>query len=240
MIESSLARGRLLLWPTRVQKHLAQVELPESEKPNLWQLQLGVFRMFYRVIYRSETIGNSEEHPVRNRLVSRLLHIRLLRLIVLRTLRAVAPLDFSGLVSDQDRIVRHLLFAHHDKNQFVYDFELLLSWPGGLEKIEGLARSVIDGTTLMSELIRDVAIYERYHENLLDAVQRFRADPSTALPENERNDPDISFFAYLAWCARQPETPSATLQLYRAGRFSIDQGITAQACKKEITSDLFA
>lgn len=246
--ETLLAEGRLLLWPDAIQAHLdayyANVHgrsgatsngatsngATSSEgagvaKPNLWQVQQGVFRMLHRVIFRSESIGNSESFAVRDRPLARLLHIRAVRLPVLRALRAVAPLDFSGLASDRDRIVRHLLLAHHDGNQFAYDFELLRAHPGALEEVRQHATAIALGDKPFSEFWKDIAIFEAYHENLVAAVTQFQADPSSLLTGEERADPDISFEAYLRWCADQPKTPRETFRAFLSGKYTVANGI---------------
>ena len=46
-----------------------------------------------------------------------------------------------------------------------------------------------------------------------------------AMSPKEAADPDLSFRAYLTWCARQPATPSATLEAWRTGRFAFDSGL---------------
>ncbi|MBX3275021.1 MAG: hypothetical protein KF729_32450 [Sandaracinaceae bacterium] len=130
----SLARY-LLLFPNRVETNLAAVEraglVPVT--PNPWQITLGVARMWHRVLFRSETIGTCAADPVRPSWRARLLERRPLRFPFLVRERAIAPLDFSGLASPPERIIRHLLGAHHDANQFAYDLALLSVHPGKLE-----------------------------------------------------------------------------------------------------------
>jgi hypothetical protein len=192
--------------------------------PNLWQLGLGVLRMTHRVMFRSETIGTCREHAVRNTWRARVLENRAIRLPFLLAEKAVAPLDFSGLASSPDRVVSHLLGAHHDGLQFAYDLSLLTCYPGKLEEVRDKARAVITDDTERARWLRDLTVYERYHEKLLEAVEDAIAH-GVHLPEPDASDPDISFTAYLDWCASQPATPAETLAAMRMGRYTISGGL---------------
>ena len=214
----------LLLRPRRILAKLEKVRasgMPVSPLPNLWQLELGVLRMWHRILFRSETVGTSPAGRVRPTLRARLLHWRPLRFPFLVAERAVAPLDSTGMVSSRERVIRHLLGAHHDGNQFVFDLELLHSEPGALEE---LARRVaaLNGphaTTRRAQWLRDLTVFEGYHESLERAVQDTLAHGLPLSPAEAANA-DISFRGYLAWCARQPATPAATLAAWRRGSFS--------------------
>lgn len=191
--------------------------------PNSWQITLGVLRMWHRIAFRSETIGTSSA-PTRRTLRARLLGLRPLRFPALLRERAIAPLDSSGLLSTRERVLRHLLGAHHDRNQFAYDLEMLLADPGALEELEARADAVVRGADPRAEWLRDLVVFEGYHEALLAAVRR-ALDGDFGLSEAERLDPDISFGAYLAWCARQPATPRETIDAALKGHFQIARGI---------------
>jgi hypothetical protein len=188
--------------------------------PNAWQLTLGVLRMWHRVIFRSETIGMSADHPVRANWRARLLEHRPLRFPFLLAERAISPWDFSGLFSASERVQRHLLGAHHDGDQFVYDFELLADRPEVIQRVREEAAAVVEGRHPRGDWLRDLVVYERYHENLLEAAEAALRGELT-LPVEQRDDPDMSFFGYLRWCAAQPLTPQATLEAWRRGRFSL-------------------
>jgi hypothetical protein len=151
---------------------------------------------------------------------ARLLEIKAIRLPFLLAERAVAPLDFTGMASPPEQVIRHLLGAHHDANQFVYDLELL-ALQGRLGELHAAVRDVVERDTARSRWLRDLTVFEGYHESLLAAVERALADGPAMTPDEAR-DPDISFAAYLRWCARQPETPAATLRAWREGRFSFE------------------
>jgi len=223
-----------LLFPKTIAESLARLRasglVDEDEVPNLWQLQLGVLRMWHRVIYRPESIGMSKDFAPRKSWRARLLEKRPLRFPFLLRERAVHPLDFSGLASSVERIHRHLLGAHHDGVQFLYDLQLLRMHDrsdGLLRALRDEAKAVVEGTHPRGEWLRDLVVYERYHENLLEAVESFLDDTFEASPE-ERANPDIDFLAYLRFCARQPKTPAATLKAWRKGRYTIADGIQTE------------
>jgi hypothetical protein len=220
----------LLLAPRRIERNLERIRAAGTvvEAPNLWQLSLGVLRMWHRILVRPETIGMCTTHPVRSTWRARLLQYRPLRFPFLVAERAVAPLDLTGLASPPERLLRHLLGSHHDGNQFVYDLQILSCYPGQLEALARAARTVVESDTPRTRWLRDLTVYEQYHESLYAAVARALADGPT-LPPAEADDPDLSFLAYLGWCAAQPPTLTATLAAWRAGRFSLAGGVGAEA-----------
>ncbi len=203
----------MLFFPMRVARNLERVRAAGivPEVPNLWQIQLGVLRMWHRVLFRPESIGMCASRPVRPTWLARLLENRARRFPFLVAERAVAPLDFSGLASPPWRVVRHLLGAHHDGNQFAYDLQILSCYPGALEEVRDKARAVVEQDTPRSRYLKDLTVYEGYHENLLAAVER-ALEGDFDLPSGEADNPDISFIAYLNWCAAQPRSPLAALR----------------------------
>ena len=219
----------LLIEPDRVASRLEELRAARTEPtPNAWQVTLGVLRMWHRVVYRSDTIGTCRDFRPRSTWRARLLAFRPLRFPFLLAERAVHPLDFSGLRSDEDRVVAHLLGAHHDGVQFVYDLELLRDRPGALERVRAEARRVVEVDDARSRWLRDLVVFERYHENLLAAVDAF-LDGTFAISETQLRDPDIALAGYLAWCARQPATPEATWRALREGRYTIADGLVSAA-----------
>lgn len=217
----------LLVDPDRVATRLDELRAAGvSPVPTTWQVTLGVLRMWHRVAFRSDTIGTCRDHLPRATWRARLLASRPLRFPFLLAERAIHPLDFSGLRSDEDRVVRHLLGAHHDGVQFLYDLELLRHRPGALDRVRDEARRVVEVDDARSRWLRDLVVFERYHENLLSAVDAFLAGRFPAT-EAELRDPDIAFSGYLAWCAAQPATPAATWRALRERRFTIADGVEA-------------
>ncbi len=173
--------------------------------PTMAGILRGVRRMLHRLVFRSETIGTCKEHPVRATWRAKLLSWRIVRLPFLVAERAVAPFDLSGLASPPDRVIRHLLAAHHDGMQLVYDLELLALWPGRLEELERRAAAVVDGTDPRADWLRDLVVFDGYHENLLATTRAFRAG-EPLLDHAQANDPDISLRAFLVWCSHAAAT----------------------------------
>ena len=214
----------LLRRPAQVAANLSRVEARGivEKTPSPWQIALGVLRMWHRTIFRSETIGTCVSHPVRSTWRARLLRFRPLRFPFLVKERAITPFDLSGLATPPWRVVRHLLGAHHDGPQFTYDLELLGCYEGGLEELERRTREVVETDDARSRWLRDLVVYENYHESLLAAVRRARrGELEGDLRPEERDDPDITFSAYLRWCAAQPGSPLETWRAWRRGSFSL-------------------
>jgi hypothetical protein len=181
---------------------LAAVEragiVPKTPEPA--QIRHGVRHMIHRLVFRSGTVGTSNKMPVRGSWRARLLAWRAIRIPFLLHEGAIAPLDLSGLASSPDRVIRHLLAAHHDGVQFAYDLEILALHPGRLEELRDRARAIVENDTPRSRWLRDLAVFEGYHEALLAAVEKaLRGEP--LLSERESNDPDVSLRAYLSLCA---------------------------------------
>jgi hypothetical protein len=216
----------LLLAPRAIARNLDRVRDAGlvDEVPNLWQLSLGVLRMWHRIAFRPETIGTCAGHDVRPTLRARLLQYRPLRFPFLLRERAVAPWDLTGLASSPDRLLRHMLGAHHDGVQFVYDMQILQCYPGKLADLQRAAREVAAEDTPRARWLRDLAVYESYHDNLREFVDR-AVERGIELSDEDARDPDISFFAYLDWCARQPATPAQTWRALRAGRYDFGEGL---------------
>lgn len=213
----------VLLWPRRVAEGLARVSAAGLPAPNLFQVELGVLRMWHRILFRSETIGTCREDPVRSSWRARLLAWRPLRFPFLVLERAITPWDLSGFLASPQQIVRHLLGAHHDRTQCIYDVQLLALHPGWLERLRERAAAIVTGTDPRAAWLRDLCVHERYHERVLDAVERVLAG-EVELDPRDAEDPDISFRAYLRWCARQPGTPADAIRAWRAGAFRFPVG----------------
>jgi hypothetical protein len=186
--------------------------------PSLWQIELGVLRMWHRLLFRPDTVGCCEQHPVRPNLRARLLQFRLLRFPFLLRERAIAPLDMSGLCQPTWRLIRHLLGAHHDAHQFAYDLEILKGSPGALGELRDRAAAIVSGSDPRAAWLRDLCVFERYHENLLAAAERALVG-QPLVGDDEADDPDITFSAYIRWCLAQPEDPPATWRAWRQGEF---------------------
>lgn len=191
-----------------------------DEVPNVWQIELGVLSMLHRVLFRSETIGTCQADNVRASWRARLLENRALRAPFLIAEQAIYPFDFSGLLIGPDRLIRHLLAAHHDGLQFAYDLTLLSLYPGALEKALDATRQVTRRDTARSRWLRDLVVYDGYHERLEASLVK-AIEEGLEMPPEQANNPDVAFGAYLRWCARQPKTPEETFAAWRAGSFQL-------------------
>lgn len=220
----SLLPYLLLFRPALIAARLESLRAAGAPAVNTWQLTLGVLRMWHRVLFRSETIGTCVGGTVRPNWRARLMHNRLLRGPFLWKEKAITPLDFSGLRSSPERLRSHLLGAHHDRNMFAYDLELLSFTVGGLGALANDVELLLAQDSARSRWLKDLVVYEGYHERLRDAVRQALHGDFGFTPA-EGNDPDLSFGAYLRWCSRQPATAAATLSAWRAGRFSVAMGV---------------
>ena len=216
----------LLVEPDRVLAHLALMRTRGvvDVDPTPWQLCLGVLRLWHRLAFRADTVGTSPDGRVRPTLRARLLHYRALRLPFLLAERAVHPLDFTGLRSEPDRLMRHLIGAHHDRNQFVFDLELMVGH-GTLADLRARVARIVDGSDPRAAWLRDLTVFEDYHEHLADAVERALA-AGPAMSAADADDPDLTLRGAMRWCARQPATPAATFAAWRAGAFRFDSDRT--------------
>lgn len=213
MIERLLL-ALVLLRPRHVEERLSTLAARGVPTPTSWQLALGVLRMWHRVLFRTSTVGTCAAHPVRPTWRARLLAFRAARLPVLLATRAIAPLDHSGLLSSRERVIRHLLLAHHDGVQFAYDLQLLADEPGALAELAARTREVIAERTPAARFARDLVVYERYHEALLTAAER-AIDGDFGVTERELADPDLTLTGLFLWCRRQPRSLGESLRARR-------------------------
>lgn len=200
----------LLLQPAVIARNLERgVELGLfARSPSTWQLGQGVLRMLHRMVTRPQSVGLSVDSPPRRELGARLMRFRPVRGPVLLAIGAVRPWDLTGLLSGRDGLIRHLVGTHHDRRQFAYDLEILRLYPAGLETLLEETRTIVEGTHPRAALYRATCVYEGYHERLLEAVRgALKGDGAeVGLEPEERGDPDLSFDAFLVWCAAQPNT----------------------------------
>ncbi len=212
----------LVLFPDAIEQSLLRAEASGlvSSRPTLFQILLGIVRMQVRVASRPESVGTCTRQPVRATWRARALAPRALRFPFLLAERAIAPLDFSGLASSRERVIRHLLGAHHDGAQLVYDLELLSMHEGALDELLRRTRDVVQGRDPRAEWLRDLCVFERYHEELLETLEAFMEGRARMAPALA-HDPDITLTGYLAWCARAPTSLTEALRRHREGSFHI-------------------
>lgn len=219
----------ILVEPERVLAHLGRMRARGvvDVEPTPWQLCLGVLRLWHRLLFRTETVGTSPGGSVRRGWRARALHPRAVRLPFLLAEGAVVPFDFTGLRSDAARVMRHLLGAHHDGAQFVYDLELLTGHDA-LPELRDRVAAVLDGRDPRASWLRDLAVFDGYHEQLASAVDRALTQGATSITDAP-DDPDLTLRGAMRWCARQPATPRATFAAWRAGTFRFDSDVSARA-----------
>ena len=103
----------VLLRPSRIAAALDAVRAARlvDPVPTPFQIELGVLRMWHRILFRPETIGMAASHPVRDDRWARLLERRWLRGPFLLREGAIAPWDLSGLLSTPERLMTCLLYT---------------------------------------------------------------------------------------------------------------------------------
>ena len=191
----------LLVFPRAIDDGLRRVAASGrlARTPTLAEVGRGVLRMWGRILFRSSTVGTSRAR-VRATLRARIFALRPVRVFVLLWERAIAPLDLSGLASPPDRVVRHVLGAHLDGLQLLYDLELLSLHPGWLERLRDAAAEVANEATPRARFLADLCVFEGYHAEVATMTASYLAGEPVGPPE-ALADPDLSLFAHLAWCA---------------------------------------
>ncbi|MEW6775131.1 MAG: hypothetical protein AB1405_02455 [Bdellovibrionota bacterium] len=87
----------------------------------------------------------------------------------------VSMLDPSGLFSERDTIIGHLMqVTHHDP---VFDLQLLVMFPDGLDEMERQLEAVLAGTHPRAKTLRATIEDPDYHEDLLEYVREFKKNP---------------------------------------------------------------
>ena len=228
----------ILLRPGQIDANLARIRSAgvAQRVPNLWQIALGVTRMWHRIAFRPESIGLAANATVRSNWRARLFAFRPIRFPFVLWEGSVVPGDLSGLGSTPERLMTHILGTYHDGVQFAYDYQVLQAYPGGPEELLKQAREVVENPKeKRSRWLRDLAVFDGYHERLItwleDALER-----GPELTDADAADPDISFYAYLDWCASQPPTPAQTWQAIRSGSFRFPQGYAANPADPQTPS----
>jgi hypothetical protein len=208
----------LLRHPERVLWHVDKLYEAGriDKKPNLWQVSMGVFYMVHRILFRSETIG-VDESPVRSTIGARLLRYRPLRFPFLLLTGSVDPIDLTGLAGTVEQKLTHLVGAYHPGDNALYDLECIAFDQEAIRKLQKDVESIVAEKTLRGRFLKDLTVYEGYHERLLSLVERaLRNDYAPAADHVDH--PDTTLRGFVRWCAAQEETPEKTLEALRQGR----------------------
>jgi hypothetical protein len=89
-------------------------------------------------------------------------------------------IDPTGLLSDQDVIIGHLMQVVHANP--CYDLQLLEAHDDGLAELERQVRAIIAGAHPRTASIRAIVEEPDYHQRLLDYVVAYRSDRTAAAP----------------------------------------------------------
>jgi len=198
----------LLRKPGNIRTNLAA--LADADRidrvPTLWQMFMGVLYMWHRIFFRPDTIGMSASEPERDTVWARRFRNRAIRFPFLLGARAVYPLDFTGLGCSVFELHHHLLGAYHPGENALYDLEILSVHPGTLDALRADVVAVLEDRHPRAAHLRDLVVYEGYHERLLTLVDRAIAGDFGPPPESDAN-PDTTLRAFIQWCAHQPACP---------------------------------
>lgn len=187
--------------------------------PTPFQLAQGVWHVQHRVVFRNKTFGLSA-HAVRDNWRARLLRPRPIRLPFLLMEGSVMPQDLSGLLQPPAALRRHVMGTHHEGMQPIYDLQILAARaPGELALLRQELLALVEGRHPRGAWLRDLCVYERYHEALLPLV-----DMAIAEAFERSDDEDLDFFAFMRFCARQPPSLDALGALAKAGQWHIERG----------------
>ncbi|MBC8074371.1 MAG: hypothetical protein IAG13_38985 [Deltaproteobacteria bacterium] len=98
-------------------------------------------------------------------------------------------IDPTGFNSTRDAIIGHVMQVVHANPH--YDFQLLESFPDGLDQMEQQVADVLNGRHPRAASILAIVEDPRYHERLLEHIRAFRSDPTVPplLRENISSNP---------------------------------------------------
>jgi hypothetical protein len=143
----------------------------------------------------------------------------------------VSIIDPTGLLSDKDTIIGHLMQVVHLNP--VYDLQLLEMFPEGVDELERQLEEMLRGAHPRAATIGAIVEDAGYHQRLLDYVRAWRTDrqtPELVRESSLRKDPSFSAaertFAtlpgFLTYAAGLPKTFFALLARYRSlARFPV-------------------
>ena len=211
----------LLYNPPLVMKHLQLLHqrghIPAV--PGAWQVSHYVLYMWHRIIFRYNTVGTHASDDVRDTWRARLWTERVMRFPFLVAEGAVnGQYDTTGLGITVDRKIKHLVGAFHPGDNFMYDLALVDCYPGKMAELRQKVLHVLEHDNDRTRFLRDLVVYDDYHQRLLAAIDRVMAgDWSMTLAANDTN-PDTSILNFAKWCLKQPQTPGESFQALLQGK----------------------
>ncbi len=204
-----------------------------GERPTDWQLICGAYHMMFGYILPSnlefyehyEQSGETKGHWWHQ---------------FLRVLDApTTMMDPIGLGISEETLRTHIIQVVHAS--VGYDVALTLMFENGLQNLRDELQQVVDGTHPRQAIIEDLLERRDYPQALLDALDRFEADPQThwrvsTVPAPEGCDAlfdwGIDMFGtpgrLFAYSRTLPETPLATLRAWMKGELAIPSPQTRQ------------
>ncbi len=151
----------------------------------------------------------------------------------------VSVVDPTGLLSDRDTIIGHLMQVVHLNP--VYDLQLLEMFDDGIEELERQVAEMVAGSHPRARTIGAVVEDAHYHARLLDYVRAWRgnqAPPELVRDSTLRSDPHAaaaertfaSLPGFIDYCCRLPRrAPALAARYRRTRRFPIDMAPPAPA-----------
>lgn len=143
-----------------------------------------------------------------------------------------ALLDPSGLLSERDAIIGHLMQVVHLNP--IFDLQLLMMFDDGLPELESQLQQMLAGTHPRAQTIGAIVEDPAYHQKLLEYVQKWRQDQQIPEMRREeqtlRTDPHFAaaekqFAAmpgYIAWAHMLPtDLPGAMRHLRTVKQFPL-------------------
>ncbi len=218
--------ARVLLYnPELVQKNLRLLYQHGHIEavPNSWQVSMYVLYMWYRIVFRLDTVGTHATDKVRDTWRAKLWENRVIRVPFLIMEGALnGNYDSTGLGITVDRKMKHLVGAFHPEDNYIYDLALVASYPGKMEQLRRQVIEVLENDNDRTRFLKDLVVYEDYHERLLRAIDRVSSGDWSMVDPAKENNPDTSIANFAKWCLKQPKTPAETLQALLQGKVNFD------------------
>ncbi len=212
----------LLHNPELLQQHLRMLHEQgfTTGVPNLWQVYQHWALSVARAFKRGKVPGMDPDAPVRDTPGAQLLQFPAIRFWGLLFEGAINPWDYTGLALTPQRKMKHVMGAYHFDHTFIYDLEVIALYPGALEQLRDQCLEVLNRDTARTRWLRDLTVYEGYHENLLRCVERCLAG-DFSVPDDLKDDRSVKVSYFVEDALALPQTPEATLQAILSGKLTV-------------------